>query len=179
MSPTLPPSVTDAWRRSLPRRRKRIDYAPALRSSAGELINGVRTAFEQLCPRAEANEEETKKAIASAVHLIVVGLSRATAHPPAWFRLAGRPMGLKSGRPPVTEGKFIAWECRQHFERITGRDAKVDTDPETKKPNGAFYDLVVSVFRALAIPDSAETCARAACYGQRTRTRRNIGVVRT
>jgi hypothetical protein len=225
----------------LPRRRKRIDYAPALRSgSAAELINGVRTAFEQLRPRAEANEEETKKAIASAVHLIVFGLSRATAHPPAWFRLAEQsadgeqhrqvlrdrmaakiikeppantrfispdgvpyfiglwqrlspndrriidaqieaeigPVASKRGAPRSIEGRFIANECLSHFERITGRRATVVTDPETKKPCGAFYDLVASVFRALAIPDSAETCARAACMG-RGRTRQSIVVVRT
>ena len=41
---------------------------------------------------------ETEKAIQRAVHQIVVGLSRATAHPPAWFRLAGRPIELKKGR---------------------------------------------------------------------------------
>jgi hypothetical protein len=163
------------------RARRRIDYAE-VELSTGEIINAVRKAFEGLVwdVRVKSKrgtyrtlEGATREIaahrweVAYAVHSIVCGLSRATAHPPAWFRLEGRPVGGKKGRPPATEGKFIAYICADHFTRITGRPASVQIDPETKRPYGAFYDLVVAVFETLAIPDSAQTCARQAQRHQR------------
>jgi hypothetical protein len=156
------------------RRRKRIDYAP-VKLSSGEMINAVRRAFEDLIPpeKPEALNKEAQKAVdnkevAAAVHNIVWGLSRATAHPPSWFRLANRAVTPRRGRPPAIEGEFIAWECAGPFERITGRAANVQTDPQTRRPCGAFYDLVKAVFDALAIRDGAERSARSV---QRNRKR--------
>jgi hypothetical protein len=151
----------------MPRGRRRIDYAPEGRTP-GEMINDVRRAFEGLLSEEERKsidkgEEATKavaKKVASAVHNIVGGLSRATAHPPSWFRLATRPVTPKRGRPSSHEGEFIAFVCAKYFKRITDRHANVQTDPETKQPYGAFYDLVVGVFAALSIPDGAERAAR-------------------
>jgi hypothetical protein len=106
-----------------------------------------------------------------AVHDIVGGLSRATAHPPDFFRIAGRPIEKRKGRPRSTEGAFVAWECTQHFERITGRPATVDTDPQTKRPYGHFHDLVKAVFTALNLTDNPEHAARAVVVGGPRRSR--------
>lgn len=148
------------------------------------MINAVRKAFEGLVwdGRVKSKRgtyrwlEGAAREIAAhrwavnyAVHSIVYGLARATAHPPIWFRLAGRPVAKRGpGRPPVVEGELIAWECADHFTRITGRPANVQIDPQTKRPCGAFYDLVKAVFDALAIPDGAERSGKSV---QRNRKR--------
>ncbi len=119
-----------------------------------------------------ANIVEGNKEIASAVHFIVNGLSRATAQPPHWFRLASRPVVTRRGRPKAEEALFLAAVCRHHYERITGRLAKVDTDAETTRPYGAYYDLVAAVLKALGIKNSPETAARGATKGDPTRRRR-------
>jgi hypothetical protein len=95
-------------------------------------------------------------AIQDAVHDIVGGLSRATAHPPYFFRIAGRPPVRKKGRPRSTESAFVALVCRNHFEQITGLRATVDTD-QTNKPYGHFFCLVVEIFKALELTDDPET----------------------
>lgn len=143
----------------MPRARKGIDYAPATRS-ADEIINAVRKAFEDLPPDKEVSDLDREAKVSAAVHHIVHGLSRATAHPPSWFRLAGRPVPTKRGAPRKIECEFIAFECAGHFKKITGRCATVQIDPETHKPIGAFYDLVVAVLAALAINTRAERAAR-------------------
>jgi hypothetical protein len=145
-----------------------VDYADAIPHAAvGKLICDVRRAFCLLIGPAPSDAEianivEGNKAIASAVHFIVNGLSRATAQPPHWFRLASRPVVTRRGRPKADEALFLAVVCRQHYERITGEAAKVHTDPETKRPYGAFYDLVAAVLKALGIRNSPETAARGA-----------------
>jgi hypothetical protein len=84
---------------------------------------------------------EREAAIESAIHDLTAGLSRATAHPPSWFRLKGRPMTAKKGRPKAIEATFIALVCRWHYEQITGK-------PATASEDGPFVGLLEAVFRA-------------------------------
>jgi hypothetical protein len=77
----------------------------------------------------------------------------------------------RRGRPRAVEALFVASVCRQHYELIAGKRATVDTDPETKKPYGEFYDLVAATLKALGIKNSPETAARGA-VGSDARRRR-------
>jgi hypothetical protein len=179
----------------VPRQRKRTEFAPPLPQDRDEAVRhitrsyvSVRKALDDLPPRTTGMDTSRARArratfggcscalclhtlaiecaIQDAVHDIVGGLSRAIAHPPDFFRVAGRPVEKRKGRPPSNEGALIAWECGQHFEQITGKPPTVDTDPQTKRPYGHFHDLVKAVFTALNLLDNPEYAARRMVSGE-------------
>ena len=191
----------------MPRKPKRVDYAPALKPPKGwepapltddkgepwldlklpettqrmeeynkarkqaearsTLETAVRAAFIAVIAKplngqqhAEATQKRLRRAVDHAVHDIVYGLSRATAHPPTWFLLATRPRRKSAaGAPPKIEAAFIAGICEMHYQRITGKPGKLLNSP---KPSGHFHDLLQGVFNAFGMDARAETFARRA-----------------
>ena len=119
-------------------------------------------------------------AVNYAVHSISLGF-RHDRPPSRMVSPRGRPVDGKKGRPPVTEGYI---HCI-HMRRPLHADHRPASGcPEIQKRSvrmAAPLDLVAAVFEALAIPDSAQTCARqhSATSGKRRRRQVARGSVRS
>ena len=138
----------------------------------GKTVAAVRSALHEVARNHGLPIAERE--VAGAVHNIVQGLSYHTAHPPAFFRVRGRGAAKHGrGRPKSLEGTFVALVCAIELRRITGDCRTYTTDPIENKVSGPLVDLVRSVFKALRMPNSAETRTREALAALRDRPPRS------
>jgi hypothetical protein len=147
-------------RRPVPRKRIHQHYAVKVPpEKVGALINRVRRAFRALVPEPldKTALEKLDKAVAREAHLLVQGLSGATARPPAQFLVDGKrhtPLKrdpARRGRDPEIEGDLIAAVCLQRYEAFTGQRA-------TGYDDGPYVQLVAAVFAAFGM--KAKSIAR-------------------
>jgi hypothetical protein len=76
-----------------------------------------------------------------------------------------QPAGRPRGRPVATHAYFTAREVYGAYEKITGNQPSVTTNPHAygNPASGPFLELVQDIFDALELEESPETWARAVC----------------